>query len=97
MNRVVLMTRGSLIELAYTKTLEFPATRDTKSKAMTVISTDIETAALGIEDAHEIWASLVQTGLAIWLLERQVLWACIAPCLITLGKRLQRSGTHYSI
>lgn len=35
---------------------------------------------------HEIWASILEVGTALWLLERQLQLAFLVPLIITLGK-----------
>ena len=56
------------------------------SAALTLVSTDVETAILGFDDLHEVWANLAQLIIAIWLLEVQVSWACIGPIIIAIGE-----------
>jgi ATP-binding cassette subfamily C (CFTR/MRP) protein 1 len=47
--------------------------------AVTLMSTDIERISIGLQLIHEIWASVVEVTLAIWLLERQVSYAVVGP------------------
>lgn len=49
------------------------------------MGTDVEKVIIGLEDTHEVWASILQVAVAIWLLERQVSWACVVPVLLCLG------------
>lgn len=47
---------------------------------------------------HELWASILEVGIALWLLERQIMWAFLVPLIITLGKSLitctKKSSSH---
>lgn len=50
------------------------------------MGTDIERIGQSLRSIHEIWASPIEVGVGIWLLERQVSLACIAPVIIIVGK-----------
>jgi len=47
--------------------------------------TDIEKIALSLRQVHEVWASVIEIALALWLLQRQMGAAFVAPALLTLG------------
>lgn len=47
---------------------------------------DVERIILGLRSIHEVWASLVDISIAIYLLEKQVYVACLVPGLLTLGE-----------
>jgi len=80
------MIRGSLISIIYQKMMILKSADANKSAAMTLMGTDVdrivETWYLLVVD---IWASILQLGIAIFLLERQLGAVCIAPILIALG------------
>lgn len=80
------MIRGMLTDLTFQDALELDASSSIAGSVLTVVSTDIETAALGLEDIHETWANVLQFGLSIWLLELRISWACIAPVMIASGE-----------
>ena len=48
------------------------------------MSNDIDNIAGGIQNAHEVWASPIEVGIALYLLQRQVLWAATMPAVISL-------------
>lgn len=50
------------------------------------MGTDVDRIVLGFRSIHEVWASLLEMILAIYILERQLQAACIMPGLLTLGK-----------
>ncbi|KAK6449569.1 hypothetical protein FP744_10005819 [Trichoderma asperellum] len=72
--------RGSLIPLIYEKTLHIDSassSRSTPSGTLTLVTTDIETISGGIMFFHETWGNLLEIGIAIYLLERQLGAACV--------------------
>ncbi|KAB2571080.1 ABC transporter C family member 4 [Lasiodiplodia theobromae] len=83
--RWVTMVRGSLVTAIYRKALNTPSGSVTESAALTLMGTDVEKVIIGLEDTHEVWASILQVAVAVWLLERQVSWACVVPVLLCLA------------
>ncbi|KAF7622110.1 multidrug resistance-associated protein [Aspergillus flavus] len=49
------------------------------SAALTLMSTDMERIKMGLRCVHETWASMIQAGLAAWMLYRQLGAVFIAP------------------
>lgn len=49
------------------------------------MGTDVERIGHSFLQIHEIWASVLEIGVAIWLLERQVSLACLAPVVVILS------------
>jgi hypothetical protein len=80
------MVRGSLVTSIYRKTLQLGTNQLEESAAVTLMSTDVEQVMVAFEDMHEVWANIAQIGLAVWLLEQEVSWACVAPIIISLGQ-----------
>lgn len=80
--RMITMARGGLISLIYEKTLRLESVKD--GAGITLMSSDIESIAKGLENAHEIWASWVDTGISIYLLQRRVGFACLPPVAIVI-------------
>lgn len=80
------MIRGGLIVLIYQKVLETPSAAVGDSAAMSLIGTDVERIC---ETWYlvllESWASALQLGVAVWLLERQLGAVCVAPVILVLG------------
>jgi ATP-binding cassette, subfamily C (CFTR/MRP), member 1 len=58
-------------------TLQYAGSGD--KAAVSLMSTDIERIVAGLPNVHEIWASIIEVSIAVWLLERQVSYAVIAP------------------
>lgn len=49
------------------------------------MGTDVERIVSNLRNIHEIWASVLEVGVAIWLLEREIWISCIIPLVISLG------------
>ena len=47
--------------------------------AVTLMSTDIERIRIGLPIIHELWISVIEVAIAVWLLERQVSYAVVGP------------------
>jgi ATP-binding cassette, subfamily C (CFTR/MRP), member 1 len=78
------MLRGALVTVVYGKTMELDITVD-KSATLTLMSTDVERIGTGLALVHEMWASMIELGLSIWLLDIQIGIACIAPIVVAIG------------
>ena len=76
------MVRGSLVSAIYHKTTDISITALDNSAAVTLMSTDIDRIELGLRYVHELWANIVQSVFATWLLQRELGLACIAPIVI---------------
>ncbi|ROW08715.1 hypothetical protein VPNG_06410 [Cytospora leucostoma] len=68
--------RGGLVSLIFRKSLELDAAAASKTNAVTLMSTDIDSIASGVKELHEIWASVLELGVAIYLLYLQIGPAC---------------------
>lgn len=84
--RFVAAIRGKLIGIIYDKTLSANLTRRSDFSPMTLMGTDVEKIVLSFRQIHEIWASVVEMALAIWLLEREVGGAAAVPGIICVGR-----------
>lgn len=68
------------------------------SAALTLMSTDMERIDMGFRNLHEIWASMVQAGLAGWMLYTRIGVVFVAPvavviaCFIGLGVLIHFTG-----
>ncbi|KAJ5138787.1 uncharacterized protein N7515_003635 [Penicillium bovifimosum] len=82
--RFTIRLRGGLISLIHGQTVQTRAVDLGGNTAVTLMGTDVERIAGGFRLIHEMWASLIEIGVAIYLLERQVGVACIVPALIVL-------------
>lgn len=56
-----------------------------ETTAITLMGTDVERIANGFREIHELWGCLIDIGIAVYLLERQVGVACLVPTVIAVG------------
>ncbi|KAL7783853.1 hypothetical protein V8C37DRAFT_26647 [Trichoderma ceciliae] len=76
----VTMMRGSVIPLVYEKTLRVDSSNSftiSPTGSLTRISTDIETISGGFPQFHETRGNLIEIGLTVYLLERQLSASCV--------------------
>lgn len=78
------MVRGSLISAIYHKTTDISITALDNSAAVTLMSTDMERIVNGLRLTHELWANIIQVGVAAFLLQRELGLACLAPIVIAV-------------
>lgn len=79
------MVRGALILLVYDHTLSLNISAPSKSDALTLINADIERIGSGQRSLHETWASVLEIGLSLWLLEIKIEVSTIAAALVVIG------------
>jgi ATP-binding cassette, subfamily C (CFTR/MRP), member 1 len=80
------MARGGLVSMLYSKTTDLGITSVDASASLTLMNADIERIYTGWQTMHEIWANIIEIGLAIYLLQRQLGVACAIPIGISLGE-----------
>jgi ATP-binding cassette, subfamily C (CFTR/MRP), member 1 len=68
--------------MIYDKTLRLSISTEDTSSATTLMSADVERIVIGLRSIHDIWANVIQVGLATWLLERQVGVAIVGPLVL---------------
>ncbi|RYP65399.1 hypothetical protein DL771_008344 [Monosporascus sp. 5C6A] len=81
--RFLIRLRGGLIALIYQQTVEARAVDLGSISGLTLMGTDVERIVLNFQTIHEVWASLVDIAIAIFLLQRQVFLACLVPGVVT--------------
>ncbi|KAJ5790163.1 ABC transporter integral membrane type 1 [Penicillium psychrosexuale] len=82
--RFVTSIRGSLCSLIYTKTLDLRSTALDGSVAVSLMSTDTESICQSAATLHELWASPIESAVAIFLLYRQLGLAALAPVVVAI-------------
>ena len=80
--RFVTSIRGSLCSLIYTKTLDLSSTALDESVAVSLMSTDTDSVCQSAATLHELWASPIESAVAIFLLYRQLGLAALAPVVV---------------
>ncbi|KAK6086716.1 hypothetical protein SCUP234_02236 [Seiridium cupressi] len=93
---LVTMIRGGLVAMIFDKTMRLDYSMAKDSEAITLMSADIEGIEPGVELIHEIWASVVELGIGLYLLQRQIGTACffvVIPAIVAsiLTSRLIRA------
>lgn len=81
------MIRGVIAATVFNKVNERGITNVDDSAALTLMSSDVERIVTGLNVIHETWANVVEAGIGIYLLERQI----THTALIALGVALGRS------
>lgn len=74
-----------MISLIHRQTVHARAVDLGEITAITLMGTDVERITSGFREIHELWASLLDIGIAVYLLERQVGVACLVPTVIAVG------------
>ncbi|KAF2814016.1 P-loop containing nucleoside triphosphate hydrolase protein [Mytilinidion resinicola] len=77
--RSIAKLRGTLVGLLYRKTLTLSSSALKESEAVTLMNADVERITAGLRQVHELWASLFEIALSVWLLYRQIRWAALVP------------------
>ncbi|KAI9649296.1 hypothetical protein NHQ30_001868 [Ciborinia camelliae] len=83
--RVITMIRGGLVCIIYDVTLTLDANSTGDSAAVTLMSTDIERIGTGFSTVDSLWAGPIEAGIAVYLLQRELGLACIAPVIVSLA------------
>ncbi|RDW75794.1 hypothetical protein BP5796_06615 [Coleophoma crateriformis] len=82
--RFVTLARAGLISMVYNQTIQVKALDLRDSAAITLMSTDVQRIVDSLRIVHELWASVLDIVIAIYLLERQLFAACVVPVVIAL-------------
>ncbi|KAI1862215.1 uncharacterized protein JN550_010371 [Neoarthrinium moseri] len=84
--RLMSMMRGQLVSIIYTKALTLPITGANESAAMTLMGTDVQSIAASFHLLLvDLIPSIVQLGVAIYLLYLQLGAVCIAPVIVSIS------------
>ncbi|KAK2879339.1 hypothetical protein FQN49_000972 [Arthroderma sp. PD_2] len=82
--RVITMVRGSLSTMIFQKTLRVECSATSDSIAITHLNADVEWVSSGLLDLHEFYTSILEAGLALWLLARLLQMAMLASAVFIL-------------
>ncbi|PWY69102.1 multidrug resistance protein MDR [Aspergillus heteromorphus CBS 117.55] len=83
--RLITQIRGAIVSMIYEKTLDLKFEEYSDSAALTLMSNDIDNIASGVQNLHEVWASLVEVAIALYLLQREVSWAAAIPAVLSFA------------
>ncbi|KAK6338386.1 hypothetical protein TWF730_002449 [Orbilia blumenaviensis] len=91
--RFVTMLRGILMTAVYNKSTRLNITAATTTESVTLMSGDVENLVRGLREIHELWAAVVQIGIATWLLAKQLGVACIGPLIVCFASAIIMGAT----
>ncbi|KAH7320765.1 putative ABC multidrug transporter [Stachybotrys elegans] len=80
--RLVVMIRTRLVAMIYAKTLTMNLQHTESRAPLTLMSTDIERISAGLGYLHDVWGSIVEVAIAVWLLWRELGKPVVATILI---------------
>ncbi|KAJ5198318.1 Cyclic peptide transporter [Penicillium cinerascens] len=76
--RVITMVRGSLSTMIFQKTLRLPHSKISDTAGITHLTGGVEWVSMGLLGLHEFYSSVIEAGLAIWLVFRLLHAAALA-------------------
>lgn len=79
------MYRGSLVAMIFDKTLKMSSTSIADAEAITLMSADIDRIGQSLPLIHELYASVIDIAIALWLLYRLLGIAVVAPIVWIVG------------
>ncbi|KAK1458226.1 ABC transporter [Colletotrichum melonis] len=82
--RFTTMLRAGLMSMIFRQTVSLKADDLKDSAAVTLMGTDIERIVLTFNNLHQIWAAVLEVGIAIFLLQRQIASASVVPVVISI-------------
>ncbi len=83
-DRLILKAQAMLVSEIYRKVVLLPSTEGDQV-AITLMSTDVTRFCIGLYMIHDFCSKVVQVGVGIWLLQRELGVAAIAPFLTAAG------------
>ncbi|KAF5128306.1 ABC transporter gloK [Metarhizium anisopliae] len=96
--RLLTLYRGSLVTMIFRKTLRMSASSTSEAEAITLMSADIDRIGSSMSLIHELYASVIELAVALWLLYRLLGIAILAPigwvifCLIAAVPLARAAG-----
>lgn len=88
-SRFITSLRGTLVTMVYAKTVDLSITALDESVALTLMATDTETICNGFKNLHELWAVPIEICLALFLIQRELKIAFVAPAAVALREYFQ--------
>ncbi|EME39111.1 hypothetical protein DOTSEDRAFT_28299 [Dothistroma septosporum NZE10] len=85
LHRLITKLRGSVIAAVYAKMLRLDSTKLSDNAALTLVTADVTRMCNSLKNVDELFATPIEIGIAIYLLERQIGVSCIAPVAISLA------------
>lgn len=82
LNRLSLVIKSALVGLIHHKTISSPSIAYDDGEATALMGTDVDGLAGVAEMFHETWAQVVEVGLGVALLAREVGWIWPLPLVL---------------
>nr|QIW91876.1 TRT [Phialomyces arenicola] len=82
--RALVMVRGGVVLLIYDHTLSLNVSSTSESTSLTLINADVERIGSGLRNVHEIWASVIEIGLSLWLLKMKIGVSTVAAAAVVV-------------
>lgn len=92
--RSVTIVRGALVDIIYRKSLDIELSVAQKAAPVGLVTADVERIDLTMDKLHSLWASVIELGIGIFLLQREVGWACIAPAVVAISQHVWPRGEN---
>lgn len=89
--RTATLTRGVLVTAILHKALKLSNTQLKKSAALTLMTSDIQTLTFTITSFHDLWASVFELALAIFMLAKIIGGACFFVLIPTIASAMVSS------
>lgn len=87
--RFTTMLRAGLMSMIFRQTVSLKADDLKDRAAVTLMGTDIERIVLTFNNLHQIWAAVLEVGIAVFLLQRQIASASVVPVVISIGRSIK--------
>jgi len=82
--RLVTVSRGTVISMIYSQTVDINLASVDESAAVTLMSADVERICSALQYIHGTWASPLDAGIGVYLLHRHIGMAAIGPAVLSL-------------
>ncbi|RVX70090.1 hypothetical protein B0A52_06262 [Exophiala mesophila] len=93
LNRCVTQVRGGLVSLLYNKTAELRMGTVDPTASLTLMSSDIQRMTETLILVHDLWCSVIEIGIAMFLLYLDLGTGCAGPAIVYV---LQLVGTAWA-
>lgn len=82
LNRCIVQVRGGLVSLLYQKTIDLSLTAPDRTTSLTLMSSDIQRIVDPLQFLHDTWGGIIDLGLGMFLLYRNLGSACSAAVVV---------------
>lgn len=82
--RMVTVSRGTVISMVYSQTVDLNLASVDESAAVTLMSADVERICSALQYIHGTWASPLDAAIGVYLLHRHIGMAAIGPAILSL-------------